>query len=188
MKNLILLFAFIATINVISQSDYYPVEAGKTLVYKYGAELYAGTPYVDYKCEVKILEETEIINGKEYRVSTSKTGVESGTPTVIKSYFRYDDDGNLLTLADKNAEERIALTSSPKVGDVLSNDQDEEKVTITSLTASIETPAGVYSDCMLMEVASQEMQMRMYYQKNVGLVASAMMVEGEEKIFTYLVK
>jgi len=167
------------------QHSYFPVEKGMSMTYAFGSEIYKGTPYETYQSTVKILEETETIEGKEYFVSESSTGNKESDPTVITSYCRFGSDGSLFSKANKTANEILVLKKTPKVGDKNTSQQGGTSE-VVDLNATIKTPTDTYSECLMIEVKENETLSRMYYQKNTGMVATTMVIEGNEKIFIYL--
>jgi len=57
---------------------------------------------------------------------------------------------------------------------------------VLDLNATITTPTTTHSNCLMVEVAASESTTRVYYQKNIGMVATTMIMDGSEKIFIYL--
>ena len=169
------------------QSPYFPVEKGTTQTYAYGSEMYAGTPYEDYTVKVRVLNDTQMIDGKEYLVSESAMGGKSGDPLVTTTYMRVGDDGTIYGKTDKEAAEEVFMKENPAVGDSFVS-QSGGLTKVTDMSGSIETPTDAYSDCLVVESEENGMMLKSYFQKNVGLIATTMVDEGNEKIFFYLIE
>ena len=187
MRILFSMIVFCVVLNAsFAQSDYFPVDKGTEWTYAFGAEIYAGTPYEDYISEVKILDVSETIDGKEYFVSETSMGSADGDKTVIQSYFRFGDDGSLRTKVDKNSKELVSLNKTPKIGDTHASQQGGTSK-VVDLNASIKTPLKTYNNCLVVEINENQTITRAYYQKDLGMVATTMLIEGSEKIFMYMV-
>jgi len=170
-----------------AQSSYFPLTKGTTLSYAFGSEIYGGTPYENYKCEVTILENTETIDGKEYFVSESITGTNKDNQTIITSYFRYRTDGTLISKATKNSEEIVVMNTVQKVGDTYSS-QNNGITKVIDLSATIKTPVSTYSDCLVLETNENQTITRIYYKRNIGMIATTLIKDDKEMIFIYLEK
>ena len=184
-KLLIIMISMVVWNYTEAQTSYFPVEKGSKWTYAYGKEIYGGTPYEDYKFEVEILENEETIDGKEYFVSKGKMVGGKGDDVVVTSYFRFVNDGSIITRQDKATEEIVQFSNEPKVGDKFGSQQDGSSK-VLDLNATITTPTTTHSNCLMVEVAASESTTRVYYQKNIGMVATTMIMDGSEKIFIYL--
>ena len=188
MKNLLVILICLSAWTYSSaQSSYFPVEPGKKWTYAFGKDIYGGTPYENYITEVAIQRDKEIIDGKSYYVLTSSSGLETSENSAIKTYVGFSDDGAILSKVEGTDKFYTTMNSNPKVGDeFLSPTGGTSKV--ISLNASITSPTDSYDDCLLIEMADSDLVMRSYYKKGVGLVVHCMVVEGTEKIFSYLLE
>ncbi|WP_027420675.1 hypothetical protein [Crocinitomix catalasitica] len=167
------------------QSSYFPLEKGTTLVYTYGEALYKGTPYENYTTEVKVLDNTETINGIKYFVSESSTGDSKDNRTVILSYYRFGKDGSLITKSSKNGEEVIAMKETPKVGDTYPSQRGGTSK-VTDLNATFTTPVSTYNNCLVIETIEGQTTYRAYFKKNIGMVATTIIQDNTEKVFICL--
>lgn len=187
MKKLLIIIVLIGIWNYSNgQSSYFPVEKGMSWTYAYGAEIYGGTPYEDYTCDVTILDSNEVFDGKEYYISEASMGSGEGDNTEIRTYFRIGNDGSLISKVDEKTEEFVSMSKTPKVGDVYGSQQGGS-TKVLDLDATIKTPTTTYTDCLLMEISDDQTTTRVYYQKNIGMVATTLVAEGSEKLFIYLV-
>ncbi|NRB61721.1 MAG: hypothetical protein HRU40_01600 [Saprospiraceae bacterium] len=168
------------------QSDYFPVEKGKTWTYAFGAEIYKGTPYENYQSEVKILEDTETINGTTYFIAQNATGDPKGNKTTLISYFRFSDDGSLISKNSKNSEELIIMKKTPQVGDTYRS-QNGGTSKVIDTNATLKTPESTYDNCLMLEIKEEQSTLRSYYQKNIGMIATTIIQNNTEKIFIYLI-
>lgn len=168
-----------------AQLDYFPVDKGTQWTYAFGTDLYGGTPFENYTSEIRILDAVETIDGTEYFVSESATGNSDSEKTVIRSYFRFADDGSLISKVDKNAPEVVSMKKNPKVGDTYPSQQGGTSK-VVDLNASIATPVKTYNNCLMIEIEENQTTSRAYYQKNVGMVATTIIADGTEKLFIYL--
>lgn len=168
------------------QSKFFPLTKGTTWVYSFGKEIYGGTPYEYYTNKVKILDITETIGGIEYFVSETSTGSGNDNRTTITTYFRFGKDGSIISKSDKTAKELVAMKKDPNVGDTYESRQGGTSKVI-NLNASIKTENKTYTGCLLIETIENQTIFRTYYQKHIGMVATTIVSDGKERIFTYLV-
>jgi hypothetical protein len=187
MKKLLMIIVLIAFWSYSNgQSSYFPAKKGTNWTYAFGKEIYGGTPYENYTSEIKILDATEVIDGKEYFVSETSMGGKEGDKTVIKTYFRFGNDGSLISKIDKDKKEFVSMNKSPKVGDIYTSQQGGTSK-VVDLNATIKTPITTYTNCLMIEINESQTISRAYYQKNTGMIATTMIMDGKEKIFIYLV-
>lgn len=173
----------------IAQSTYFPLEKGSTFSYSYGKDLYEGRNInVDeMKMTVQVLNNNKVINGKEYFVVETSAGGKS--PTVFTTYVRVAEDGTVYTIYEEGSSEYMSLTASPKIGDTFTSENGGYTKTakVIALDGKITTPTDTYSDCLVMESTDGVTVTRSYSVKNRGMVATTVIMEGEEKVFVYLV-
>lgn len=187
MRRILLIIILIGIWNYSSsQSSYFPLKKGMKLTYAYGKEIYGGTPYENNTVEIEILNDTKIIDGKEYFISKNTSGSMEGDKTVIKSYFRFGNDGSLISKSDENTEELVVMQKTPTVG-YTSPSQGGGTSKVIDLNATIKTPIKTYTNCLIIEFNENQTITRAYYQKDIGMVATTIVSDGSEKIFIYLI-
>ncbi|MEM6829787.1 MAG: hypothetical protein AAF551_04675 [Bacteroidota bacterium] len=170
------------------QSSYFPIKKGTTLTYAYSDELYKGqsVDVSQLKMTVKVLNETQSINGKDYFVSETSTG---GLAPDFKSYIRIGNDGSILSMEEGETEESLMMKKSPTVGDswITNKKAGESKNKVVGLDGTIKTPAGTYTNCLVLEIFENGTMSKGYFKENLGMVAVSVMMGGSEKLFVYLV-
>jgi hypothetical protein len=187
MKRLFFIIALFGFWNYAKgQSNYFPINEGKNLTYAFGKEIYGGTPYEGYRFQVSILDAKEEIDGKEYFISETSTGSESGEKTIIRSYLRFGDDGSVISKVSKDSSEQLVLQKNPKIGDSYAS-QQAGTAKVLDLNATIKTPIMTYTNCLMIETEENQTISRVYYQENIGMVAATTFTDGSEKIFIYLI-
>lgn len=188
-KSLLILALIVAWSYTRGQSSYFPLEKGKTLTYAYGSELYQGE-YQDIRMKVTILPTTEVMNGKEYFISETSSGSGGNYTVHATSYVRMGKDGSIIGMQDKAGEESTVIQASPTIGSTWSSRDGQRTytATVTDLSGTITTATEAYSNCLVVEQATEDgIITRSYFKKGVGMVATTVIKDGSEKIFIYLV-
>lgn len=170
------------------QSSYYPLKKGETLTYAYGKELYQGQniDVSQRRMTVKILDEPQAINGKDYFVVETTS---NGVATDVKSYLRVGGDGAILGIQEGETQESIIMKKSPAVGDtwVTNRGGIQSTSSILELDGTIKTPAKTFENCLVLESVQNGSTTKGYFQRGLGMVAITMIVGDLEKLFIYMV-
>jgi hypothetical protein len=110
---------------------------------------------------------------------------------VVSNHVRVGSGGEILTLntsAEEPIEEIVFPTMPFKVGETWNSSSNGimGKSTITNLNATLKTPLQTFSNCLVVKTKSASGESRSYFQKGVGMVALALIVDEEEKLMVYL--
>lgn len=190
MNRLSTILVLLATLNFVNgQSSYFPFEKGSSFTYAYGSELYQGT-YDHMRIKVETLNNTKMIDGKEYFITETSTGSDDNFSKISTSYVRTAKDGSVFTIQAEGEKEYLSIQAMPKVGDKWASKNGKISTTtlVTETNGNIKTDNKTYTDCLVLEQKSEDGTVtKSYFQKNVGMVATTLVVEGSEKIFIHLV-
>jgi hypothetical protein len=169
------------------QSSFFPIKKGAVLTYAYGKELYQGhnVDVSQLRMTVKILNETKVINGKDYFIlETSSAG------STFRSYLRIGRDGSVLGMREDETKESILMKKSLAVGDSWTTTQMGSKITnkVIDLDGTIKTPNKIYMKCLVIQQSYDDGNVLTgYYQENLGSVAVTLTTGDGEKLFNYLI-
>ncbi len=189
MKILILsiLAGLTLTSSTAPNNSYYPLQKGQVRIYKY-TETFRTEPDQTFKMEV--LNDTKTINGKVYFVVESSLSSKGEYNLITTTHTRINDKGAIFAIGDQDQEEMVFPTEPITVNQTWENTANDKITTtkVINLSGSIETPAKIFKNCLVLEITSDNGIVHSYSQKGVGLVAMSLIIEKEEKLFTYLVK
>lgn len=182
-------FSFFLLQAANAQNSYYPLEKGKAWFYSY-EDTYAQTP--NQKSKVEVLDDTKIINGKEYFAVQTSLSTEGNYRVLQTIYLRNGSNGTILgVVKESDKQESVFLPAKPwNKGKEWSTNAMGIKSTskIKETSTSIETPGKTFANCLLIEVDMGETIVRNYFKEDVGLVAVAMVTGGQEMLLQYLEK
>jgi len=174
----------------MAQSEFFPLEKGQVHIYNYAEPFNSQASGQSSKTE--ILSTTKEINGKTYLVSQTSMGSNGDYTLISSSYLRNGKNGSVVGLESTSSkEELVMLPEGP-----LTKGQSWEMVTggvsststVIDLHGQVDTPAKRYSDCLVVEMKNAQGTIRSYSKKGIGMVALAIVINGEEKLMSYLVK
>jgi len=151
--------------------NYFPVEPGKKWVYQYNGSY---NPSGEAKTIVRISEE-EVRRGERmyFEMNSVFTSTGSSEPTISKTFIRQSEDGAVYGINPSISEDDyLFFPASPTEGMTWTGLSGTSK--ITSIKASIETPGGIFSNCIVVESSAGEVKAYSYYQEGKGLVAMKM--------------
>ena len=183
------LMMFILSLGLASnaQSAFFPLKKGEVQIYKYTDAFNMGNNDLRFKTET--LNTTESINGKEYLVVQSSYGSKEPYNLVSTQYMRILDNGSIMGV-EKNESEQYFLEYPLIVGKSWTQIANGVTVTmkIVDLNGSIQASGKTYSNCLVLEMNSTDNRTKSYFQEDRGLVAMAMIVDQEEKLFIYRIE
>ncbi|MFT6966450.1 MAG: hypothetical protein ACJAT1_001666 [Marivirga sp.] len=130
---------------------------------------------------IEVQNETKDIDGKTYMVCENymQTGDVKSAKVISTSYVRRTSDGTVSMTPIVSENELLMLPKSPYVGQIW--DAEEMKAEVMSLEGSISAPIGDFSDCLIIKSVTAVYNVYTYYQKNIGLGATEMEADGQEK-------
>ena len=139
---------------------------------------------------MKVKESTHKINGKDYIVFSNSYGSNGGFKFVNDSYVRVGEEGDIFMLNENKIGESISMKKEIKLGDSWPSNKGGVTTTLTvvALDGEINTPHKTYSNCLVLEGQERDMITRSFFQENIGMVATTLEMEGEEKVFIYLIE
>lgn len=181
----LLLFAAFTPV-LLAQHPYYPYEAGGTIELAYSEEF---AMMGDSYSKIEFTTETQSIDGKTYQVVKTYTGDGTEFELFITSYYRTDRAGNIIGRMPEEQEEIII----PRVEDLNTGfswtSSEGNNFEVVDTDASIETPNGTYSSCVLLQQLEGEgLYVRSYLKRGVGIVAISFVMGGAETLQSYLVE
>ncbi|MEM6398342.1 MAG: hypothetical protein AAF741_18465 [Bacteroidota bacterium] len=191
MKTLIfsILLGLSAT-TLLAQHPYYPYEPGDSFEMAYSEEFaeMGGSSHT----KVEFTTDTKSMGGQTYRASSTYVGDGADYELFTTMYFRIDKDGNVVGRTSEEQDEEITI---PKMEDLASgyswssNSSEAEKdCKVLDTDATIVTPAATHSNCLVIQMQEDEdVYIRMYLKRNVGVVAIAFEIGGDEMLQAYLV-
>lgn len=188
MKKLYFLLIFITLSTfTVGQSDYFPIEQGSVYTYAYSKALYEGQNFdvSNLSMTVEVLDETKVIDGKEYYVSQTSTSFTSPQ----KAYMRVAGDGSIYVIQEEGGEEAVMMSNSPAVGDTWDTYKGSGKVEgkVIALDGTVKTPITTYTGCLVLEYTENGATSRGYFYPGKGMVAVTVLIEGKEMLFVYLI-
>jgi len=179
MTRLSLLIGLTLILSTVSAQQYFPVEPGKTWVYIYNGPY---DPEGEAKNTVSLSEE-EVKRGGEmyYEMKSIFTSTGSPEPVESKTFIRATDDGAVYGINPSISEdEYLFMPASPEKGEVWTGLSGSSEINATD--ATIETPEGTMSNCVVVESLAGQSKAYSYYQEGKGLVAMKL----GDKLMMYL--
>jgi hypothetical protein len=174
---------------MLGQNPYYPLEKGQVQIFKYGDD-FLSSP--DQKAKIEILNDMKKIEGKEYFMNQSSLSTGGDYNIMQTVYVRDGNNGSIFGIIDlNNPTESVMFPERPwKVGTSWTSESMGMSSigTIISLNGSIVTPEKTFTGCLVIEYQLGETKTLSYFQKDVGMVAVSMSIEGEDKLVQYLSK
>lgn len=186
-QTLVLAFLFLGLFNPsIAQINYFPLEKGKTSTFKYSELFSRGDTSLRFK--LTTLANTEQIKGKEYFIVEASYGSTGSFATISTSYIRQGENESIIGLETKEAEEFIFLEKPYEVGKSWQQIANgvSTNAKIVNNKGSLKVPDKTFTNCLVIETENSGIIMHSYFQKNLGLVATVMIAEGQETVMTYL--
>ncbi|MEL6536992.1 MAG: hypothetical protein AAFQ98_16340 [Bacteroidota bacterium] len=169
--------------NAFAQSPYFPLEKGRVQVFRYSETFSQGNP--DLRVTMKTLEETERIDGEDYFiVETSAMGV------TTSGFLREGKNGGVISRENAESSDHLFLDAPYEVGKSWQQALQAQVATATIIDtrATLKVSDQTYTDCLVVETVGTEYTLRTYFQKDIGMVANGMVVEGQEMIMMYLIE
>ncbi|HKL40565.1 MAG TPA: hypothetical protein VJ894_07800 [Cryomorphaceae bacterium] len=159
--------AFVFTTANAGAQDYFPIEPGAEWRYNY-SDTYDRSG--EAETTVRLGEEKVEKGGEMYYKMESRTTMGSAEPTVSVTFVRKADDGAIYGINPTVSEdEYLFFPASTEVGNVWTGLSGSSAVVETN--ASVQTAAGDFTDCVVIESIAGEVKAYSYYQKDKGLVA-----------------
>lgn len=164
----------------LSPADYFPLTLGST--WDYEGE---GNEYAAFTREVIFVEgdRAQIREGNGGTVSASV--FQTSTEAVTRIFFKgeeYDKDNFLNT----EPKDKIVILKAPlQVGTKWDDPNGSRE--IVDIKARVETPAGIFEDCVKVKIATKDSTLYDYYKKDVGLVLREF-TSGDTKVTSTLKK
>ncbi len=170
-----------------AQNDYYPLEKGKTWIYKYTEDFNSASGSLS---KIQILKKTEQINGKTYFILQTSIGEEGQFDVLQTSYLRNGENGQVLGFANiGSSKEDILIPEGPlEVGKIWKAEAEGQESTSTLIGTSekLITPFKTFENCLVIETEMADAKIKSYFQKGKGLIASSLVLPDGEKLMQYL--
>ncbi len=179
------------SVDALAQHAYFPLKKGAEMEYELGAA-FRSPNNTGYSIRMKVMEESQTIGEHDYIVVESRMGENEENEVVEHIYFRSDQDGNLVSTLNDGAGETVALPADEELGKGTDWEIRVGAYTflyeVVEMDGKIKTPNGNYKNCMVVEQRMESYTIKSYYQKNVGMVATTALVNGEELLQQYIVE
>lgn len=142
---------------------YLPLAAGNT--WSYRGE---GNEYASFTRQVAYSEGnlTQIEENNGGTITSSVFRVTEDTVTRV--FFQGETYEAKNFLKEEPNDNTVILTKPLEVGNLWNDDQGTRQ--ITELNANVETPAGRFDNCLVIEITSPNSKILEYYKEGVGLV------------------
>jgi asparagine N-glycosylation enzyme membrane subunit Stt3 len=157
--------------------DYFPLTEGATWSYSYGP-MYDGGEIYTYT--EKVLSEKKVINGKKYTAIEREEYNAKNELTKSVEYYRVNKNQEIVIYDDYNKADYVTIST------VLGKEWEVPFINcrVIDVDGTIKTPAGDYTDCLVIEMLGGESIMEYYFDKKLGLVG----VMYQERLVCHLVK
>lgn len=173
----------------LGQNVYYPIEKGEVWIYNYSEDFISSS---GSKSRIEILTRTENIHGKEYFLMQTSIGDGEEYEILQTSYLRNGSNGQVLGLTNPEmGEEQLLLAAAPLIEGKTWNAKSDGQISISTVVGTDEnliTPTKSYKNCLVIETEMGDAKIRSYFQKDIGLIASSLMLPDGEKLMQYLAR
>lgn len=153
------------------QKDYFPLTQGST--WKYMGE---GNEYASFSREVLFVDgdRAQIFEDNGGTVSASVFHFQEGR--IVRTFFLGEEyDGN--NFLDEEANDNLVLLNTPlEVGTKWETSDGAREIVKTD--AVVDTPAGQFENCIMIEITMEHSVMYEYYKEGIGLVKREFLSEG----------
>ncbi len=153
--------------------DYFPLTQGSTWQY-----LGEGNEYASFSREVMYVEgnKSQI---KEDNGGTVSTSVYQITPNAATRVYFKGEDYEQANILKQPGNQNIAILKAPiKPGAKWTAGNSTRE--IVDITASVNTPAGKFDNCIKVKITENQSTWYEYYKKGIGLVKREFLLENDQ--------
>ncbi|MHB1421399.1 MAG: TapB family protein [Bacillota bacterium] len=164
------------TTTISTPGDYFPLTKGSTWDYEG-----TGNEYASFTREV-LFTEGDLAQITESNGGTDITRIYKTTDEAVISIFNMGESYTRENMLNQKPNENTTILMSPLVKGTKWIGKNVERE-IVDTSATVETPAGVFKDCLKVTVINREQGVDStvyeYYAKGVGMVKEEFIFSGE---------